>query len=90
MIVLVGALWALHLDRPSCQLSAGHAGTAVVAPGTPGLPKERRKAGTANAAPETPGTPIERRDRPDQPLERQKLSSTTPEERCVKVPVAPH
>ena len=51
-----------HLDRRDSQLSAGNAGTAVVAPETPGLPKERRNAGTACTAPETPESPIERRE----------------------------
>ena len=69
-----------HLDRRDSQLSAGNAGTVVVAPGTPGPPTQRRKRRkrrlSAGIAGSTLGAP--------------KLSSTTPEERCVEVPVALH
>ena len=88
VIALVGALWVSgsseqpierRKHRDSRQ-SAGNAGNAKPAP----VRRDRRRsAGNAGIANRAPGSP-------DQPLERQKLSSTTPEERCVGIPVAPH
>ena len=78
VIVLVGALWASGSSGQ--PIERRNSGTAVRAPGTPGLPYSAGNAGIANRAPGSL----------DQPLERQKLSSTTPEERCVGIPVAPH
>ena len=76
VIVLVGELWASgssgqpieRRKRRDSRHSAGNAGTAITAPETP---ERRLSAGIAGST-----------------LVAPKLSSTTPEERCVEVPVA--
>ena len=94
MIVLVGALWAsgspgLPIERRKrrdSRLSAGKPGTAneglepYKSAGTPGPLTQRRKRRKRRLSAGIAGST----------LRAPKLSSTTPEEKCVEVPVALH